>query len=585
MTTVAANERLLANEVEWRRCERDPVYFLNLYWSIEIVGAGYELPGLRDYQVEDIGKMLGACRGREKERQIKLKARQIGWTTIAYGFAFWDAFFHQNHPWLGAQQSEDEAKQTLQKKVRVPYLRLPAWMRERGPKLTTDNTQEMVFDNGSSVTAVHSGAAAARGRAVYGVIMDEGAFMEDAESLFGALDPLCYGPLFLFSTANGMGNFFHEIWMDSELVDSEWDRGFHPWSVVPGRDVEWYNRTKRRYRTREWLFYQEYPSTPVEAFAKSGRTALPVDTLTTQGHWCEPLARFDISLLDCDGMEGLDPEAALDRALIPDLEMRDFELHVWAYPFTERADDGQLLRQPNFTVAVDVAEGLEDGDFSAISVSDANTLEQVATVRARIPIEDLGAVVEWLGYWYFTALIGVERNNQGLVPLQYLALRQYPRLYRMDSIAMQRRGDRTPRYGWFTNKSTKPKMVIDFLKALRGNLYLMHDSRFLQEAGTFISDGSGGYGASAKAHDDLLIATLIDYQLCLGVGQYPTVWQDTTAKPVTFDDVFGVLMPKDQQARGSSPLYSPIGRHATRSQIVRSWQMSPQNVVDASGYQ
>jgi len=99
----------LTREVEFRRCARDPIYFLNTYWQIEVVGSSYEVTGLRAYQEADVTRMLGCTTGGEKERQIRLKARQIGYTTVACGFAFWDAFFHPHHPWIITQQSEDEA--------------------------------------------------------------------------------------------------------------------------------------------------------------------------------------------------------------------------------------------------------------------------------------------------------------------------------------------------------------------------------------------------------------------------------------------------------------------------------------------
>lgn len=573
-----ATPREVQQELEWRKCAKDPVYFLNKYWNIEVIGKGYSVTGLRDYQVGDTRTFEAACRGEAKLRQARLKARQIGYTTIACGFGFHNGFFHPHHPWLAAQQSEDEAKKTLLSKVKVPYMMLPPWMRERGPVLTTDNTEELVWDNGSSFSAIHSGAAAARGRAVYGAIMDEAAFMENAESLFAALDPLTYGPLFLFSTANGLGNFFADTWQDGELPDSEWERGFHPWNVVPGRDQKWYEQMKRRYRGREWLFYQEYPSTPAEAFAKSGRTALAIDLMEANNDWSPPYWRLDMSMLNMETASGSKVTAAVEAAVIPEDEDRDFELHVWVWPYVERDDWGVSVRPPNFVVAADVSEGLEDLDYSAITVMDANTLEMCATLKAYVPVEDLGSMIEWLSYWYYTALAAPERNNQGLVPLTYLHMRQYPRLIRMDSFAQIRRGDRTPRYGWHTNRATKPKMVIEFAKAIRDGAVALHDPRLLYEARTFLSDGTGSYAASEGNHDDLIMATLIAYQACLDIGKYPQVWQDHVKRPITMDEVLAITMPKSVQ-KGSSPLYQGLGQRRDESwESKRSWEMLPQNV-------
>lgn len=576
---MAATPREVQHELEFRKCAKDPVYFLNKYWNIEVIGKGYSVAGLRQYQVADVRTFEKACKGDARLRQVRLKARQIGYTTIACGFGFHNGFFNPHHPWLAAQQSEDEAKKTLLGKVRIPYMMLPQWLRDKGPRLTVDNTEEMAWDNGSSFSAIHSGAAAARGRAVYGAIMDESAFMENAEALFAALDPLTYGPLFLFSTANGLGNFFADTWQDAELVDSEWERGFHSWSVVPGRDQKWYEQMRRRYRGREWLFFQEYPSTPAEAFAKSGRTAFPLDLLENEHDWGPPNWRLDMALLNMEVASGSRVTAAVEVAMIEPGDERDFELHVWVWPYVERDDWGVAVRQPNFVVSADVSEGLEDLDYSTICVWDANTLEVCATLKAYVPVEDLGSMIEWLAWWYYTALVAPERNNQGLVPLTYLQARQYPRLLRMDSVAQIRRGDRTPRYGWHTNRGTKPKMVIEFAKAIRDGAVILHDARLLQECRVFLSDGTGSYAASPGSHDDLIMAALIGYQACLDVGKYPQVWKDHVKRPITIGEVLDITMPKAVQ-KGASPLYRPIGQSYDESwESKRSWEMLPQNVL------
>lgn len=572
----ASARREIERELEWRKCAKNPIYFIDNYWHIEIIGAGYEIAGLRGYQEEEILTLLAATKGEGSDHQARLKARQIGFTTIACAFAFWDAFFHNHHPWIIAQQAEDDAKLTLAKKVKNPYSMLPSWMRERGGKPTTSNTETLEFENGSSVSAVHSGAASARSRAVYGVIIDEAGFIDDAEALYAALDPLCYGLLIMLSTANGMGNFFHETWLDSQLVDSEWQASFYPWHVVPGRDEQWYATMRRRYRGREWLLHQEYPSDPAEAFSKSGRTAFDLTLLEEEQDWALPELRLDISLLPYHTSLPTN-QYTIHSATIPEGEERDFELWVWAKPTVERNEFGTVLRKPNYVMGVDVAEGLEHGDYSAITVYDANTTEEVAAMKARLPVEDVGPLAEWIGEWYHFALIGPERNNQGLVPLQYLVLSGYPRLYRMDPIASQRRGSRSVRYGWHTNSATKPKMVIDFIKGLRDSVVALHDPRFLHEARTFLADGKGGYAARTPNHDDKIISALIGYQMCLDVGQYPTVWVDEGPQPPTFGDVFSLMVGQPQGQPGSSPLYRPLGRGGSATPIERSFILTDAN--------
>ena len=566
----------IKRELEWRKCEASALYFLENYWYVETVAKGYAQMVPYDYQRDDLEAMLDAHQAGEPVREIRLKARQLGWTTLAAGFAFWSAWFHPHHPWLMVSTSEDEAKDTLATKIKNPMSYLPKWMLKRGPEIIAETQEGVSWANGSRILVIPSTSRAGRGKAMFGVLIDEAAFMEDPDGVFAALDPLCYGPLFMFSTANGMGNFFHETWVDAQKADSEWRSGFRPWSARPDRSEEWYKRTERRYRTKPHLFFQEYPSNPEEAFLKSGRTALNVEQLRSLDSWIEPEARYDVATI-LDGVRRNVPvPRLLEEANIEEsTDERVLELHVWQHPYLERGPDGRLVRDPNFAIAVDVAEGLEYGDYSAVAVVDVNYSEVVATVKAHIPVEDLGVLVEWLGYWFYTALIGVERNNMGLVPLTYLQQQRYPRLWRMKPIAQAGSQRQTVRYGWHTNKATKPKMVVDFNKAVADGVLLLQDRRFLEESYTFLADGKGGFAANPPNHDDLVDAHLIVHQLALNIGEYPVQWVDPTPGPLTFDEVFQHSLADAASSGGPSgfALAGGIGQEEGAAPVRRSFEM------------
>ena len=547
-------------ELAWRQAERDPIWFVENFWHvIDPEKFDWTKFKLRDYQLEDAEWIVESF-GAERARKLVLKARQIGWTTLGTALAFHNAWFNKHHPWLIASQTEDDAKDTLRERVKAPYDLLPIWLRERGPAVTDQNSERVTFDNGSYILSIPATSRSGRSKVVYGVLLDEFAFTgTEAEGLLGALDPLCYGPMIVFSTAFGMGNPFHSLWIESQRHDAEWDGRFRPWSVVPGRDEKWYERERKKYRGRIWQFYQEYPSSPEEAFAKTGRTALPMDLLRDEQEWVDPEFKLDLSLVEFE-TAGVFQESAYFTAGengFTDLEERDHELWVWEEPVVERDDRGRMLRQPNYVISCDVAEGLEHGDKTAITVWNANTYEVVATYLGYWPVEDLADLLYWLGASYHWALVGPERNNHGLVPIDRLRRMSYPRLYRMDFIGQQVRSDRTPRYGYHTNKATKPKMVNDFVKAVRDAVVAVHDSRFLVEASVFVSDGKGGYAASEGNHDDLVMSHLIGWQLCMDVGSYPIVYEEDKPFRLTFGAIKSVQMANQAAPSG---LDQPIGQ-------------------------
>lgn len=552
-------------------CEQSAWYFISNYVHVLVVGKGYQHLDLAwSHQEEIVEWMQEAHDKSEATWNGALKARQVGWTTIANAFALWCMVFHKHHEWLEVSVGEDEANLAVSQKILGPYEQLPGWMRRRGPSIESQTQTEIQFDNGSGMKSIPSTGRSGRSRAVFGCIFDEAAFMVDAQDVFAGVDPAVYGPMFVFSTANGMGDFFHSTWVESMADDSVWDMRFFDWSVVPGRDTDWYETKQKSYRGQEHLFFQEYPANPTEAFLKSGRTAFDLEFLDERFAWEEPLYKLDATQLV---FHRHDPEMMIEKAKIPAGEYRDLEIWVWNEPNIERDEDGHVTRIPNYGVGVDVSEGLEHGDYSAISVRDINRGEQVATLRAHVPIYDLGEIVEVMGYWYHGALIGVERNNFGLVPLQYLQDAGYPRLYRMDSIAELKRGSRTPRYGWLTSRTTKPKMVQDMALAVSVETIVLHDRRWLQEATTFVSTGTGRYEATPPNTDDLMIAELIAHQMELDVGRFPTIWRDPTPGPPTFGDVFAIMSYAESDGNQTDELDRPIGQASRAPEARKSFPM------------
>jgi len=561
----------IKREFQFRRSEQSALYFMEQFWKVLEVGKGWRKfhpwphqPGII-IDMETSTRDIGA-------RDVSLKARQIGFTTIGCGVAMWDCLFHENHPWLIVSQGLNESKKTLQKKVIEPYSRLPKWIRERLPAITRETAESIEFANGSSITSIPSTASSGRGDAVWGTIFDEAAFMEDADSVFAALDPLTYGPMFMFSTANGMGNLFHSTYMSADLPNAIWKRNFFPWSVVPGRDEQWYTNKEAVYVNAKHLLAQEYPSTDVEAFLKSGRVALPVEQMQHEFCWCEPVSRYDLALIN-----DIDPDT-FTRSKIPVGEQSPaLELRVWEEPHIERDDKGRMVREPNYVIGADIAEGLEHGDYNAIVVANAYTGDRVATVKAHVPIHLMGMLLAAIGYWYHNALLIVERNNTGLVPLEYLRMASYPRLYRMESFAAQQRSDRTPRYGWVTSPATKPMLVHQYVNAISIGAIELHDRRLLAEATTYLADGKGGFGATKPNHDDLLMADMICQRGIDDVALHPPIFYDIDPGPVTFGELFGTMAPTDHS--GGSALGAPIGQRYKDEPVISSIILKEGNVL------
>jgi hypothetical protein len=207
-----------------------------------------------------------------------LKARQIGWTTLVAAHQFWLAFFHPDQNIIDLSRTERESVLLL-RKSKYGLQHLPEWLVARGPESLIEHQQKMGFDNGSQITSMPSASDPARGESASLVVVDEWAFLPNPEEAWASIEPVADvgGRIIGLSTANGSGNFFHQLWVGSETGTNRFEPMFFPWSATEDRDESWYQSKKESMLA--WQLAQEYPTSPEEAFIKSGNPVFDLDIL------------------------------------------------------------------------------------------------------------------------------------------------------------------------------------------------------------------------------------------------------------------------------------------------------------------
>jgi hypothetical protein len=271
----------LQQEAEWRRCATDEKYFLETYWHIAHPAHGRILFGLRKAQ-------WNALQHWDNNRySLTLKARQIGWTTLVAAHQFWLAFFKSDQNIIDLSRTERESVLLL-RKSKYGFQHMPDWMLERGPESLVEHQQRMAFDNGSQITSMPSASDPARGESASLVVVDEWAFLPNPEEAWASIEPVADvgGRIIGLSTANGSGNFFHELWVGSQTGTNRFAPMFFPWSASEDRDGSWYESKKES--MLPWQLAQEYPTTPEEAFIKSGNPVFDLDVLEMMQGGVEP---------------------------------------------------------------------------------------------------------------------------------------------------------------------------------------------------------------------------------------------------------------------------------------------------------
>lgn len=179
---------------------------------------------------------------------------------------------------------------------------------------------------------------------------------------------------------------------------------------------------------------------------------------------------------------------------------RDARVEVWEPP----------AKQVRYVIGIDTAEGLQSGDNSAACVVRAATGEQVAEIATRdFEPKDWALLCAHLGYWYNTAYLVPERNNDGKVVVATLRDIGYPNLYR-DRLAKHE----NPDWGFQTTGSTRPMLIALGQEIASHTPQLIRSPALVDEMLTFVRTPTGrpeaaGKGQRGGKRDDRVFAFVL----------------------------------------------------------------------------
>jgi len=164
-------------------------------------------------------------------RAIILKGRQQGASTYTEGRFYWKTTNNKGQKTY-ILTHKDEATQNLFTMVERYHDHAPEFVK---PNVGSNNKKEMVFDRLDSRYQVATAGAKGAGRSatLINVHGSEVAYWENAQSHLGGMlqaVPLAKGTeVILESTANGVGNVFHNQWKLAESGQSDFIAIFVPW--------------------------------------------------------------------------------------------------------------------------------------------------------------------------------------------------------------------------------------------------------------------------------------------------------------------------------------------------------------------
>jgi hypothetical protein len=455
---------------EYKKCAISPDYFLSKYCFIQHPIRGRVLFDLYKYQKDALSDF------QNHDYNIVLKGRQIGISTLVAGYSMWLMLFHRDKNILVIATKQETAK-NLVTKVRFMHQNLPVWLRG---EIITDNKLSLQFVNGSQIKAVASSKDAGRSEALSLLILDEAAFIDDADIIWTAASSTLStgGCAILLSTPNGVGNFFHKMWQQAETKTNNFNPILLDWRVHPERDQAW--RDRQTELMGELQASQEHDA----SFIFSGNTVVPPEIIefykTTFVQ--EPITK--------GGFDG--------------------NLWIWEYP------------QPgkSYIVSADVSRG--DGeDYSAFHVIDVERSVQVAEYKGKVETKQFGNMLVSIATEYNDALLIPENSSIGWNAIQQVIDRGYKNLFYMskDLQYVDVEHQITNRYyreernmvpGFTTSQRTRPLVIARLKEYMLDNSFTIRSSRMCAELETFIWK-NGKPEALQGYNDDLVMA------LCIGL--------------------------------------------------------------------
>jgi hypothetical protein len=385
------------------------------------------------------------------------------------------------------------------------------------------------------------------------------------------------------STANGVGNFFHNeyvaakdpniksqfyplfiSWFDIELyqipfASTEELQTFASWlyanrnnSAAPSdreesgkylwwlwqigatlQGIHWYVEERAKYHDHGSMA-SEYPSDDIEAFVNSGTAVFDKYCVEALRPTTVKPPRY-IGDIYAYGDEG---EDAL-RELRFKADSQGL-LYVWNLPDPYNPNDTEEVTDRYLTV-VDVGGRSHTADWSVIVVFDRLLMMDggkpsvVAQWYGHIDMDLLAWKAAQIAAFYDNSLLVIESNtlethdrernvdgdqsNAILNQIKDIYPNLYARKQSEDAIIQ----GLPVRYGFHTNVATKPMIISTLVKVIREGLYVERDKRCIDEYLNYEKKPNGSFGAKAGTHDDLLMTRAIGLHICFYEMQLPQV--------------------------------------------------------------
>lgn len=538
------------NDFEMLRCRHDFEFWAARCALIQHKTTGRPVPFILNAPQRRLLSIFESMRRADRPiRVILLKARQWGGSTIVQMYMAWIQCALRRD-WNSVLCSHLKNTSGVIRGSLTRMLRnypVDLWDGDEPPALKPyEGCSEIrrLAGRGNCVTVCSAWSPdAIRGQNIALAHLSETAFwpssptMQPADLIRSVVGSIVDAPLtmvVLESTANGMGNFFHNEWLRAREHLSNMTAVFVPWheieiyrstvadpqALVNAMDsyewslwerglsleqIQWYHDKRRDFDCHQRMM-AEFPSDDTEAFFATSRSVFRPEDIERLRRSC---IEKSPTLGNVVGRALTGPDAIRDVCFNPD---PDGSVQVWAPP----ASDAESPRD-RYVAVVDIGGRSEGSDWSVVTVLDRGGFpvpEIAAQWRGHCDHDRLAWLAAAIATWYNNALLVIESNSLESSPNEFstFILEElsfaYPNLY--SRIVRDRLAEtQEMRLGFHTNRQTKAAAIATLIAAIRDGLYTERCPLACNELAAYEQRQNGAFAAPDGEHDDLVMTRAI----------------------------------------------------------------------------
>jgi hypothetical protein len=458
------------------KCQKSFHYFCLKYILLELPG------GDVNFSMYDLQKTLIDII-EDKHHVLVLKSRQVGISTTLQAYCAWLLIFFPNVV-VGIVSKDGPEATTFARTISGMIDKLPVWLKPQGGQsnqkgFAKRSEQSFILTNGSKCFAATVNPKAPgktlRGKAITFLVIDEAAFIEHVDEAWTAMVPALstnqkhakkanvpYGTIIL-STPNktsGVGSFYYRQYTNAIAGNSLLTPMVIHWRDIEelANDPDWFKQQCMLFDNDERKIKQE----------------------------------LELVFLPSSGAFFSDQTCQELQEVVKNVEYTERKLfNGMVYEF-KKAIPGRP-----YMICVDTASE-HGGDYSAITVFDYITFEQVWEYQGKCPVTDFGKVVSYAATIYNNGSIVIENNSYGTQIVEFIERSQFSmRLYK------EAPNGTTIKSGLTTTGKSRPLMIDALYSMVTDDPSIIKSRRMAMELIGLVQKNNGKVEADSGCNDDI----------------------------------------------------------------------------------